>query len=588
MNRRKNTWLSLCVVMVGCIGFNALTWANNTITLPTDAQTQDEWQARLNWLDRWVYSPELHLYVVREPVRAAQTLPLLIQGGHYELVDALLAYARTLSAYKSYSIELAWFEAVNQALWHEVPFPMHTLLDTALEAEIDPQRIIYVLHSVLNENQQLLFWQQALANDDLSRHPFLITLLAYDNIQKNAAQEVAYYYEQLKILSPNFYTLPFISEWVNQEWKSRFIDINTIADSTETTLLPTAIQTEFNQALEQIFSQEGIVDNQTLWQSLVLMEEEWGQSFNLLSDEQRDVFVRRLFDLSLKMRDWSYIEDLFSHPKYAMYVKDYQVYLLQMYMESKQFDKARQTLRELASDNNEADYLEMSEAYLLAYQGDAVTALSQLQKILDKHKGVDDSAYTLGDKLVMEADILSVAGNYQQAYEKYSQLAKNAEGYMQEIYRNNQADLLFRMGDVAASIKMYEQILASSRERGEDYYENDASFLNNYAYTLAHDKNRLSEAAKLLEKANTLQPNQGHILDSLGWVNYRLGRTEAAVQQLGKAYGYDKNPEIAAHYIQALAETGQKEQAELIWREAYQKDPTYHDLAAMRERFGLK
>ena len=86
-------------------------------------------------------------------------------------------------------------------------------------------------------------------------------------------------------------------------------------------------------------------------------------------------------------------------------------------------------------------------------------------------------------------------------------------------------------------------------------------------------KVRLQEAHQLIKKAFELAPEDPFIMDSMGWVEFRLGRLDKAEQLLRKAYELRPDPEIAAHLGEVLWAKGQREDAKALWREATRKDP---------------
>jgi len=89
-----------------------------------------------------------------------------------------------------------------------------------------------------------------------------------------------------------------------------------------------------------------------------------------------------------------------------------------------------------------------------------------------------------------------------------------------------------------------------------------ADALNALGYMLADQTTRYGEAYRLIERALELQPASPEILDSMGWVNYRLGRLPQAVEYLEKAYALLQDPEIKGHLIAALEASGEVERLE--------------------------
>jgi Flp pilus assembly protein TadD len=96
---------------------------------------------------------------------------------------------------------------------------------------------------------------------------------------------------------------------------------------------------------------------------------------------------------------------------------------------------------------------------------------------------------------------------------------------------------------------------------------------NALGYSLAERNVRLKEAHELIQKALGMAPNDPFIMDSMGWVQYRMGNLSEAAAHLRKAYSLRNDPEIAVHLGEVLWKMGQQEDARKLWREAKAKDP---------------
>jgi tetratricopeptide (TPR) repeat protein len=108
---------------------------------------------------------------------------------------------------------------------------------------------------------------------------------------------------------------------------------------------------------------------------------------------------------------------------------------------------------------------------------------------------------------------------------------------------------------------------------------------NALGYTLAEKTDRLDEAKSLIEKALKLAPDDPFILDSLGWVHYRLGQSEEALRHLQHAYTSRPDPEIAAHLGEVLWKVGQHDEAQKIWRAALSDNPGHESLLAVIQKY---
>ncbi len=101
---------------------------------------------------------------------------------------------------------------------------------------------------------------------------------------------------------------------------------------------------------------------------------------------------------------------------------------------------------------------------------------------------------------------------------------------------------------------------------------NNAHAYNALGYTLADKSIRLDEALALIMRADELKPNDPFILDSLGWVYYRMKRYDLAIYNLRRAFDLREDPEIAAHLGEALWAQGLVKEARSIWRKGQSYD----------------
>ncbi|MEE7561086.1 tetratricopeptide repeat protein, partial [Xanthomonas sp. Kuri4-2] len=109
--------------------------------------------------------------------------------------------------------------------------------------------------------------------------------------------------------------------------------------------------------------------------------------------------------------------------------------------------------------------------------------------------------------------------------------------------------------------------------------------LNALGYTLADRTTRYKEALALIDRARTADPDNPAIVDSYGWVLYRLGRTPEALVQLRRAWTLARDPEIAAHVGEVLWVSGQQDEARRYFEEARKLDPDNRALRRAMEKF---
>ena len=101
----------------------------------------------------------------------------------------------------------------------------------------------------------------------------------------------------------------------------------------------------------------------------------------------------------------------------------------------------------------------------------------------------------------------------------------------------------------------------------------NAMALNALGYTLADRTTRYAEAKQLIEQAHQLNPEDPAVLDSLGWVNYRLGNLDEAERLLRRALQEFPDHEVAAHLGEVLWAQGKQKEARKLWREALKQQP---------------
>jgi len=112
----------------------------------------------------------------------------------------------------------------------------------------------------------------------------------------------------------------------------------------------------------------------------------------------------------------------------------------------------------------------------------------------------------------------------------------------------------------------------------------NAQALNALGYTLADRTERYQEAHDLIARALELNPDDFYILDSMGWVLYRLGRLEEAIDFLERARELRNDPEVAAHLGEVLWVKGKRDAARDVWESALRDTPNDKKLLDVIDR----
>lgn len=165
---------------------------------------------------------------------------------------------------------------------------------------------------------------------------------------------------------------------------------------------------------------------------------------------------------------------------------------------------------------------------------------------------------------------------------------RNAEAYavLEETIKTlpNTPELIYDFAMVAERMQKYdvmEHELRKLIKLKPDY----AAAYNALGYSFADRNINLPEAYSLIEKALTLRPNDHYIMDSMGWVYYRMGSLDKALDYLQRAYQTQTDPEIAAHLGEVLWQQGKREDAIRTWEEALQLHPDNEILLDTSKRF---
>lgn len=127
-----------------------------------------------------------------------------------------------------------------------------------------------------------------------------------------------------------------------------------------------------------------------------------------------------------------------------------------------------------------------------------------------------------------------------------------------------------RAGDIPAAEADFRAIL--------DMDPDNVAALNALGYTLADRTDRFEEAYELIIRAYEQQPDDAAIIDSYGWVLFRLGRLEEALVKLERAYELMQDGEIASNLAVVLWELGRREESLAVIQEALERDPDHERL----------
>ncbi len=218
-----------------------------------------------------------------------------------------------------------------------------------------------------------------------------------------------------------------------------------------------------------------------------------------------------------------------------------------------------------------------------------VTAQLKIAHILSKRDGMDagrkhlrdvqmaerDSPETRIQLILAEAQLLRDSKALPEAFKLLSEAIENNPGT---------ADLLYDRAMVAEKIDRLD-VMETDLRRVIELKPEHAHAYNALGYTFAERNQRLAEAYELVQKALTFAPNDPFIQDSLGWVQFRLGKLDEALKTLKAAYQVRRDPEIAAHLGEILWTNGDREEALKIWRASLLENPDNEMLVSVMKKF---
>lgn len=174
-----------------------------------------------------------------------------------------------------------------------------------------------------------------------------------------------------------------------------------------------------------------------------------------------------------------------------------------------------------------------------------------------------------------QANLLSQAKRYQEAYDLLDKAVNNLPNTPEIVYDYAMAAERIQRLDVTE--KELRKLILLKPDFAQAY--------NALGYTLADRNIKLDEAHKLIEKALALSPNDHYILDSMGWVHYRLGKLDKAADYLRRAYTAQTDPEIAAHLGEVLWQQGKHDEALQTWEGALRDHPENEVLLNTTKKF---
>jgi len=283
---------------------------------------------------------------------------------------------------------------------------------------------------------------------------------------------------------------------------------------------------------------------------------EFGKLMAGAPDSTDMVFAVALLSLQLKDYDSAekYLRGLIDSPyrdKDAV-----RLYLGQVAEERKNLPEALHWYGEVG-EGEQYVQAQIRYAQVLARQGKLDEARARLQQAAAKN------SQQRVQLVLAEAQLLRDANQPKVAFDLVGQALDRVP---------NNPELLYDYAMLAEKIERVDILEASLRKLIEIRPENAHAY-NALGYSLADRNQRLPEARELIEKALQLAPDDSFIIDSMGWVLYRMGQLKDSLGYLRRAYAGRPDAEIAAHLGEVLWALGERAEAERVWGDATRESP---------------
>lgn len=274
--------------------------------------------------------------------------------------------------------------------------------------------------------------------------------------------------------------------------------------------------------------------------------------------------------LSMELRDFDLTEEHFKKALSLGYDDPSSVYfhLARIYEETQRNELAMASYRKVKTGDRFLP-AQIRYAALLAEKGELNAARQHLQQL----PAANDQQ--MAHLILAEAQLLRQLGEHQQVFDLLDDGLQKLPDF---------PELLYDRALAADKIGKFD-ILERDLRRLIELKPDSAHAYNALGYSLAERGDRLPEALKLIKKAVALSPDDAYIMDSLGWVYYRMGNIQEGLNYLNLAFAARPDPEIAAHLGEVLWVKGAKEDAKKIWESVLRDNPDNEVLLQTMERF---
>lgn len=284
-------------------------------------------------------------------------------------------------------------------------------------------------------------------------------------------------------------------------------------------------------------------------------------------DDAETLFALAYIHLQQRQTDKAenYLEKLLSNPEWEGQAS---FYLGKIEQDRRHPDKALAWF-DRVSEGNYAFDADMAAVSLLMGQKRFDDASLRIKRLEGRYP---DQSLRL---LMIKAEIYNQSGKHQEAYDALSSALKQAP---------DTRDILYARALVAERLNRLD-VLEADLLKILEKQPDDVGALNALGYTLADRTTRYSDAETYLARALAQQPEEAVVIDSYGWLLFKMGKVEEALTYLRKAYAKQAENEIAAHISEVLWSLGEKKEAKSFFEGLYKKSPDDEYLLKFKKRF---
>ncbi len=204
-----------------------------------------------------------------------------------------------------------------------------------------------------------------------------------------------------------------------------------------------------------------------------------------------------------------------------------------------------------------------------------IHSTEKAQQYLKELRGNLSSPESIIEVYLIEGQLLHEEKLYVAAMDLYSEGLQEFPGH---------SDLLYARALMAEEIDRIDLLEIDLKAILSENPDN-ASALNALGYTLADHNFRIDEALGYIKRALEIRPDDPAVIDSMGWVQFRLGNYAEAETYLRKAYGLLEDAEIAGHLAELLWAQGSHDEALKLMQEGLDRYPDDEYLLELQEKF---